>query len=179
MGDTDITLRPGDPDFDAKYLAELRALVARQGRTIEALTAAQERHNATNREAIRQRDDARAQLEKVRADLDTMIAVHDEVERDRDEARHALLSRPSSELLRQVQDERDALRRERDELRKAYDSTDEVRMVARIIERDTAEAIAAWCEAPCPCDEPDCEAKYRALAAAIRRGDWRKEPDHG
>jgi chromosome segregation ATPase len=31
-------------------------------------------------------DDLRAQLAKVRADLETMIAVHDEVERDRDEA---------------------------------------------------------------------------------------------
>lgn len=52
----------------------------------------------------------RAQLEKVRADRDAMIAVHDEVERERDEARHAILSRPSSELLRQVQDERERLR---------------------------------------------------------------------
>lgn len=80
-------------------------------------------------------------------------------------------------------------REERDELRASIATAREAHgdpMTAAILdivrkeaEADTAEKIAAWCEAPCPCDEPDCEAKYRALAAAIRRGDWRKEPDHG
>lgn len=39
---------------------QLRDLTARQDRTIVGLTQAQERHNASNREALRQRDAARA-----------------------------------------------------------------------------------------------------------------------
>lgn len=72
-----MTLQAGDPDYDAKYLAELKALVARQGEVIVKLTATQDQHNEINRACLAQRDAARAELAKVTTERDaarTMLA---------------------------------------------------------------------------------------------------------
>jgi hypothetical protein len=61
-----MTLQPGDPDFEAKYLAELKALVAKQGDVIAQLTETQERHNATNRACLAQRDAALLEVTRLR-----------------------------------------------------------------------------------------------------------------
>jgi hypothetical protein len=55
------------------------------------------------------------------------------------------------------------------------DASKEGSWMARAVdaERNTAEAIAAWLEAPCPCGYADCESKYGELAKSVRDGEWR------
>ncbi len=48
--------------------------------------------------------------------------------------------------------------------------------IADVYEAKTAEAIATWLEAPCPCNFADCASKYSDLASAVRAGDWRSKP---
>lgn len=95
-----------------------------------------------------ERDALRQQLEAARTEADAWEKIARE--------RHATL---------------EAMTRERDEARAVLSHIHATTM--RQIAYETAEAIAAWCESPCPCGEADCAAKYAAIADAIRAGAWR------
>lgn len=74
MSELTFELEPDDPDYDAKYLAALRRLVLQQGKTIEKLSATQERANDVNRECLRQRDEARAERDALVIRRDELLA---------------------------------------------------------------------------------------------------------